>query len=123
MNRAKLGLMTMLALIVSSVSLIAAAQSAGAGVAQTVRVTEVSYSIRFSAKPKAGTVRFQIRNASADTHDFWLRGGGKTWKTRFLVGANGTSLTATLKKGVRYSFWCSVGDHRQAGMSGSFVAR
>jgi uncharacterized cupredoxin-like copper-binding protein len=34
-----------------------------------------------------------------------------------------SSLTATLKKGVRYSFWCAVGDHRSEGMSGSFVAR
>ena len=33
------------------------------------------------------------------------------------------SLTATLRKGVRYSFWCAVGSHRSKGMSGSFVAR
>jgi uncharacterized cupredoxin-like copper-binding protein len=121
MNRMKLGLLTMLALIVSSISLVAVAQSAG--VAQSVRVTEVSNAIRFSAKPKAGMVKFQVRNASGDAHDFWLRGGGKTWKTRVLVGGNGSAITATLKKGVRYSFWCSISDHRQDGMSGSFVAR
>jgi len=86
-------------------------------------VTETSNAIRFSAKPKAGTVKFQVRNTSDDAHDFWLRGGGKTWKTRVLVGGRAASLTATLKKGVRYSFWCSISDHRQDGMSGTFVAR
>ena len=121
MIRMKLGLMTLLALVVSSVTLAAVAQSAAT--VQTVRVTEVSNGIRFSAKPKAGSVKLQVRNTSDDAHGFWLKGGGKTWKTRVLGGSQVASLTATLKKGVRYSFWCSVSDHRQDGMSGSFVAR
>ena len=41
-----------LALVASSVTLAAVAQSAST--VQTVRVSEVSYGIRFSAKPKAG---------------------------------------------------------------------
>jgi len=118
MNRMKL---TLLALIVSSVSLVAVAQSAG--VAQTVRVTESSNVIRLSVKPRAGVVKFQVRNASDDGHDFWLRGGGKTWRTRVLGQSGTASLTATLKKGVRYSYWCAVSDHRSDGMSGGFVAR
>ena len=41
-----------------------------------------------------------------------------------MIGEAGSAgLTATLKKGVRYSFWCAVGSHRSKGMSGSFVAR
>jgi uncharacterized cupredoxin-like copper-binding protein len=121
MNRMKLGLLTILTLIVSSVTLAAVAHSAAT--AQTVRITEVSNGIRFSAKPKAGVVKLQVRNISDDAHDFWLKGGGKTWKTRVLGGSQTASLTAKLKKGVRYSFWCSVSDHRQDGMAGSFVAR
>ena len=117
----KLILLTLLATAVAAVSLAAVAQSAG--VAQTVRVTEVSNAIRLSAKPKAGVVKFQVRNASDDGHDFWLKGGGKTWKTRVLGGGRTVSLTATLKKGVRYSYWCAVSDHREDGMSGSFVVR
>ena len=98
MIRIKLGLLTLLALVASSVTLAAVAQSAAT--VQTVRVSEVSYGIRFSAKPKAGTVKFQVRNASGDAHDFWLKGGGKTWKTRVLGGSQVASLTAKLKKGV-----------------------
>ncbi len=91
--------------------------------AQTVRVTESSYRIKLSARPKAGTVRFVVRNASDDGHDFWLRGGGKTFKTRVLGEGRAATLTAKLRRGVRYQFWCAIGSHRKKGMQGAFVAR
>jgi plastocyanin len=118
----KLILISALATVLAAVSLAAVAQSAPN--AQTVRVTANSYSYKLSAQPKAGVVKFVLRNASTkDGHDLWLRGGGKTWKSR-PVGPNGTAtITATLKRGVKYSFWCSIGSHRSKGMSGSFVAR
>ena len=53
--------------------------------AQTISVIETSYRIRLSAVPKAGPARFVIRNASDDGHDFWVRGGGKTYKSRVLA--------------------------------------
>ena len=66
----------------------------------------------------------QVPNVSDDAHDFWIRGGGKTWKTRMLGESRTAALTATLqarafatRSGARSS------DHRQDGMSGSFVAR
>jgi uncharacterized cupredoxin-like copper-binding protein len=117
----KLILLTLVATVAAAVSLAAVAQSATT--AQTVRVTETDYSIRLSAKPRPGVVKFVVRNASDDGHDFWLRGGGKTWKTRVLGEGSTASLTATLKKGVKYSYWCAVGSHRSKGMSGSFIAR
>ena len=117
----KLILLTLVATMLAAVSLAAVARSATT--AQTVRVTEVEYSIRLSAKPKAGAVKFVVRNVGDDGHDFWVKGGGKTWKTRVLGGGNAASLTAKLKKGVRYRFWCGVSDHSEEGMRGSFVAR
>jgi hypothetical protein len=91
--------------------------------AQTIRVSEKSYRITLSAKPRAGAAKFVVRNVSDDGHDFWLKGGGRTWKTRVLGGGSAASLTAKLKKGVRYSYWCGVSDHAEEGMRGSFVAR
>jgi hypothetical protein len=115
------------ALILATVSLAAAAALAipvlAAPSAQTVRVNEVSYRISLSAKPKAGLVKFVVRNNGDDDHDFWLRGGGKRWKTRVLGESGTASLTARLKKGVKYTYWCGVSDHASEGMRGSFVAR
>jgi hypothetical protein len=96
--------------------------SLAAPTAQTIRVTESSYRIKLSTKPKAGMVKFVVRNASDDPHDFLVRGGGKTFKSRVLAGSSGATVTTRLKKGVRYTFWCSVGDHAEEGMRGSFVA-
>ncbi len=66
--------------------------------AQTVRVTEVSYRIKLSAAPKTGQLRFVVRNASGDDHDFWISGGGKTFRTRVLGEGRTASVTATLRK-------------------------
>ena len=117
----KLILLSLVATLVAAVSLAAVAQSATT--AQTVRITEVDYSIKLSAKPKPGVVKFVIRNAGDDGHDFWLKGGGKTWKTRVLGEGGSASLTARLRKGVKYTYWCAVSDHASEGMRGSFVAR
>jgi hypothetical protein len=115
------------ALILGTASLAAAALLAlpvlAAPSAQTIRVSETSYRIKLSVKPRAGVAKFVVRNASDDGHDFWIKGGGKTYKTRVLGGGGTASLTAKLKKGVRYSFWCGVSDHAEEGMRGSFIAR
>jgi azurin len=91
--------------------------------AQTVRVNEQSYRITLSAKPRAGVVRFMVRNMSDDDHDFWVRGGGRTFRSRMLGEGGNAVLTARLKRGVRYQYWCGVGGHAGKGMRGSFVAR
>lgn len=111
-------------LIASAIAVIAfAAPTFGAGQAQTVRVNEVDGRISLAAKPRSGVVKFVVRNAGDDAHDFWVRGGGKRWKTRVMIPGKSATLTVTLKKGVRYSFWCGVSDHAEEGMRGSFVAR
>jgi len=90
------------ALTLAIVSLAAAAVLAipvlAAPSAQTVRVNEVSYGISLSAKPKAGLVKFVVCNAGDDPHDFWVKGGGKTRKTRVLGEAGSASLTARLRR-------------------------
>ncbi len=117
----RLILLPALAALAAVAILVPTALSAGS--AQTIRVTEVSYKIKLSAPPKAGAVKFVVQNASDDDHDFWITGGGKTYRTRVLGEGRSASVTAKLKKGVKYRYWCAVDDHRVEGMSGSFVAR
>ena len=117
----RLILLPAIAALAAVAILVPAAFSAAS--AQTIQVTEVSYRIKLSAAPKAGSVKFVVRNASGDDHDFWITGGGKTFRTRVLGEGRTASVTATLKKGVKYRYWCAVDDHRVEGMTGSFVAR
>ena len=95
----------------------------GAGAPQTVRVSEVDGRISLATKPRAGLVKFVVRNRGDEAHDFWVRGGGKRWQTSVLIPGRAATLTARLKKGVRYSFWCGVSDHAEDGMRGGFIAR
>jgi hypothetical protein len=111
-------------LAASAIAMIALAIPAlGSSAAQTVRVNEVDGRISLSARPRAGLVKFVVRNNGDEGHDFWLRGGGKRWKTRVLGVGSSATLTGRLKKGVRYSYWCGVSDHAEDGMRGSFIAR
>jgi plastocyanin len=91
--------------------------------AQTIRVIERDYRISLSARPKPGPTVFVVRNSGEDGHDFWLRGGGKTYRSRVLATGGTARLRVTLKRGVRYQYWCGVGSHASKGMRGSFVAR
>ena len=110
--------------LVSAIAMVAlAVPTLGSGAAQTIRVTEVDGRISLSARPKSGAVNFVVRNRGGEGHDFWLRGGGRRWKTRVLGAGSTATLTARLKNGVRYSYWCGVSDHAEEGMRGSFVAR
>jgi hypothetical protein len=95
----------------------------GSTAGQTVRVSEVDGRISLSARPKSGTVKFVVRNNGDEGHDFHVRGGGRSWKTRVLGVGSSATITVKLKKGVRYSYWCGVSDHAQEGMRGSFRAR
>jgi uncharacterized cupredoxin-like copper-binding protein len=95
----------------------------GAGAGQTVRVSERDGRIALSVRPRAGAVKFVVRNSGDETHDFWIRGGGRRWKTSALTPGRTASVLARLKKGVRYSYWCGISDHAEEGMRGSFVAR
>ena len=111
-------------LAASAIAMVALAIPAlGSSATQTVRVNEVDGRISLSARPKSGLVKFVVRNNGDEGHDFWLRGGGKRWKTRVLGVGSSATLTARLKKGVRYSYWCGVSDHAEDGMRGSFIAR
>jgi hypothetical protein len=72
-------------LLASAIALVAlAVPTLGSGAAQTVRVNEVDGRISLSARPRGGAVKFVVRNRGDEGHDFWLRGGGKRWKTRVL---------------------------------------
>ena len=114
----------MLVAVAVAVTGIAAASTNAARAAQTINVKEVDFKIKFSATPRAGHVKFVVKNAAkASKHDLWIRGGGKTFHTKVLAPGKSATLLVTLKKGVRYTAWCKVDSHVKLGMKRNFVAR
>jgi plastocyanin len=73
-----------------------------------------------SAKP--GKVTIVMQNPSPLPHDVVIEGNGVDAAGK-VVNQGGTSTaTATLKAGT-YTFYCSVDNHRQAGMDGTLTVK
>jgi plastocyanin len=73
-----------------------------------------------SAKP--GKVTIVMKNPSPLPHDVAIEGNGVDTAGK-VVNQGGTSTaTATLKAGT-YSFYCTVDNHRQAGMEGTLTVK
>lgn len=85
--------------------------------------TELSFNKKTLKAPK-GKVTLRFRNTGAADHNIALRGGSlKSSKRGAIVGTGKTStVTATLKPG-RYTYFCSVPGHEQAGMKGILTVR
>jgi plastocyanin len=73
---------------------------------------------------KQGTAVIELANFGQDAHDLRLRrvGARHVAGTRVVEAGDRAELTVRLRPG-RYSFWCSVADHRARGMRGTIVVR
>jgi uncharacterized cupredoxin-like copper-binding protein len=69
---------------------------------------------------KAGTVTITMNNPSSLQHGIAVEGNGAN-KDGKIVGQGGTSVLAVQLKAGKYTFFCPVPDHRQAGMQGTLT--
>jgi plastocyanin len=86
--------------------------------AQTVDVTEKEFSIAFPAGTslKAGSYKFAAQNQGKIQHDLAVEGGGlNETKTKLIDAGKSADLAVKLNPG-KYTFYCSVPGHEQAGM-------
>src|SRR5206468_3202518 len=92
---------------------------------QSLRLMASTDALAFNKKTltaKAGQVTIVMSNPSPTPHNIAIQGGGVA-KTGEIVSQGGTSqVTATLKPG-KYTFYCSVPGHRDAGMQGTLTVR
>jgi plastocyanin len=68
---------------------------------------------------KAGTVTFAYDNPSQVPHSFAVEGNGVEEETE-VITASEASVTVDLDAGT-YTYYCPVGQHRQAGMEGTLT--
>lgn len=71
---------------------------------------------------KAGTVTISMSNPSGIPHGIAVDGNGVD-KDGKIVPHGGTSTVSLKLKPGKYSFYCPVAGHRQAGMQGTLIVR
>jgi plastocyanin len=76
-----------------------------------------------NAQAKAGAVTLQSPNKSSVPHDISIQGGGLDQHGKIVQGGGVSTIKVTLKKGVTYTFYCSVDAHKQAGMVGKVTVK
>ena len=86
--------------------------------AQTVKVSEKEFSIALAggSNLKAGKYSFAVDNTGKIQHDLAIQGNGiKETKTPLINAGQSKNLAVDLKPG-KYTFFCTVPGHEQAGM-------
>ena len=68
----------------------------------------------------AGSVTFEFMNAASVPHDFNIEQDGEDVAGTEVITSDETELTADLEPGT-YTFYCSVGNHREEGMEGELT--
>ena len=75
-----------------------------------------------SLAAKAGTVKIVMKNPSSLQHDVAITGNGVDKKGATVSNGGTSTVSADLKAG-KYTFYCSVDSHRQAGMEGTLTVK
>lgn len=80
--------------------------------AQSLAVGETEFKIEMPSTLKAGKYTFDVKNDGKIEHDLAIKGGPKT---KLIQPGAGAQLVTTLMAG-KYTFYCTVPGHEQAGM-------
>jgi uncharacterized cupredoxin-like copper-binding protein len=84
-----------------------------------------SGNLRFNKKTlsaSAGKVTIVMENPSPLSHDVSIQGAGVNQMGQTVATGGTSTVSATLKPG-KYTFYCSVPGHRQAGMFGTLTVK
>lgn len=74
------------------------------------------------ATAKAGKVTLKFANPAAVSHGLSIEGSGVNRNGQVVGQGGSTTMTVTLKPG-KYTFYCPVPGHRQAGMQGTLTVQ
>jgi uncharacterized cupredoxin-like copper-binding protein len=97
-----------------------AVSASGAG---GVSLSETEFKIT-PASPKVsktGTITITVTNNGAITHALAVQTPSGLVKTSHIAPGQSAKLTVNISKAGSYTFYCPIGNHRQAGMHGTLV--
>jgi plastocyanin len=90
-----------------------------------VKITALKSGLKYNTKlvrAKAGKVKIVFVNQSSLPHNVRIEQGENEFGGTKTITKGKTTATLTLKRG-KYSFYCSVPGHEDAGMTGTLVVR
>jgi plastocyanin len=90
---------------------------------QKVTVSAFEFGFKLSTKTvKAGTVSFKVTNTGKEAHNFVILSGINK-ATPLIQPKKSATLTVTFKKAGKYTYECTVGEHAEEGMLGTFTVK
>ena len=113
-----------LAAVVAVVGVFAGSSFAGTKASTTIAVsaTEFHFKLSSTSLAKPGTVTFKVTNTGKEAHNFVILSGIN--KATPLIQPHKTaSFTVTFKKAGKYTYECTVGEHAEEGMLGTFLVK
>jgi plastocyanin len=100
----------------------AAVKKASVTTTITVKAKEFHFTLSKTSIPKPGTVVFKVTNVGKEPHNFVILSGLNKQSPLILPGKTKT-LTVTFKKKGKYTYECTVGEHAEEGMLGTFTVK
>ena len=103
----------------------ATTQSSSSGGGETIKLAADKSQLKFdksSLTAKAGKVTITMDNPSSIPHGVAVEGNGVDKDGKVVNKGGASTVTASLKPG-KYTFYCPVPGHRQAGMQGTLTVK
>jgi plastocyanin len=87
-----------------------------------VKASEFKFVLSQKSIAKPGKVIFKVTNTGKITHNFvilsWINNA-----TKVLQPKQSTTMTVTFKKKAKYTYECTIGEHAEHGMIGTFLVK
>ncbi|HEX7084433.1 MAG TPA: cupredoxin domain-containing protein [Gaiellaceae bacterium] len=88
----------------------------------TVKASEFKFVLSKKSITKPGKVTFKVTNVGKEPHNFVVLSGINKG-TKLILPHKTASLTLTFKKKGHYTYECTVGEHAEEGMLGTFIVK
>jgi plastocyanin len=88
----------------------------------TVKASEFKFVLSKKTLAKPGKVTFKVTNTGKEAHNFVILSGINK-ATPLIRPKKSASLTVTFKKKGKFTYECTVGEHAEEGMLGSFLVK
>jgi plastocyanin len=87
-----------------------------------VKASEFKFVLSQKSIAKPGKVIFKVTNTGKITHNFVILSGINK-ATKVLQPKQSTTMTVTFKKKAKYTYECTIGEHAEHGMIGTFLVK